>query len=87
MIKVKVLNHDKGRNEPTFRPLKFIRDMLYTDYSIELTTDDDYDYLFIGMSDFIDKEKPLKESVEWGLENLSKITGDYFYLMVQIQHL
>jgi hypothetical protein len=28
--------------------------------------------------DFLDKKKPLQESVEWGLENLSKITGDYF---------
>ena len=78
MIKVKILNHDEGRNEPTFRPLTFLREMLYTDYSIELTNDDDYDYLFVGMEDFIDKKKPLKESVEWGLENLSNITGDYF---------
>ena len=78
MIKVKLLNSHKGRNEPTFRPFTFIRDMLYTDYSIELTTDDDFDYLFVGMQDFIDKKKPLQESIDWGLENLSKITGDYF---------
>ena len=45
MIKIKILNHEKGRNEPTFRPLIHLRDMLYTDYSIELTLDDDYDYL------------------------------------------
>ena len=78
MIKVKLLNHTFDRNEPTFRPLTFIRDMLYTDYSIELTTDDDYDFLFVGMADFLDKKKSLEESVECGLENLSKITGDYF---------
>ncbi len=78
MIKIKVLNHDFDRNEPTFRPLVFIRDMLYTDYSIELTTDDDYDFLFVGMADFLDKKKPLQESIDWGLENLSKIDGDYF---------
>jgi hypothetical protein len=48
------------------------------DYSIEITDSDDYDFLFVGMSDFIDKKKPLNESVEWGLENISKITGDYF---------
>ena len=78
MIKVKVLNHNLYRNEPTFRPLTFIRDMLYTDYSIELTTSDDFDYMFIGMEDFLDKKKPLQESIDWGLENLSKITGDYF---------
>ena len=80
MIKVKILNPNKCRNEPTFRPLLFIRDMLYYDYSIELTTDDDFDYMFVGMKDFYDKDKSLKESTEWGLENLNKITqgGDYF---------
>jgi len=78
MIKVKILNSSKGRNEPTFRPLSFIKDMLYTDCSIDLTTDDDFDYLFVGMEDFIDKRKSLQESIDYGLENLSKITGDYF---------
>jgi len=80
MIKIKILNHHKDRNEPTFRPLTFVREMLYSDYSIELTTDDDFDYMFVGMSDFFDKKKPLKESTEWGLENLNKVTqgGDYF---------
>ena len=78
MIKVKILNPIKGRNEPTFRPLIHLRDMLYTDYSIELTLDDDYDYLFVGMHDFIDKRLSLNESIDYGLENLSKITGDYF---------
>ena len=81
MIKIKVLNPFKDRNEPTFRPFQFIRDMLYSDYSIELTTDSDsYDFIFVGMSDFFDKDKSLKDSTEWGLENLSKVTegGDYF---------
>jgi len=77
MIKVKILNSTKGRNEPTFRPLLFVKDML-RDYSIDITESDDFDFLFVGMEDFIDKKKPLKESIEWGLENLSKITGDYF---------
>ena len=77
MIKVKILNSTKGRNEPTFRPLLFIKDML-KDYSIDITDSDDYDFLFVGMDDFIDKKKSLEESTEWGLENLSKITGDYF---------
>ena len=54
LAKVKILNHTHDRNEPTFRPLTFVRDMLYSDYSIELTTDDDFDYMFIGMSDVYD---------------------------------
>ena len=40
----------------------------------------DYDYIIVGPSDFVDKNKPLQESIDWGLENLHKITegGDYF---------
>ena len=77
MIKVKILNPTIGRNEPTFRPFWFIKDKL-RDYSIELTDSDDYDYLFVGMHDFINKKHSLEESINYGLENLSKITGEYF---------
>jgi hypothetical protein len=77
MIKIKILNPTKGRNEPTFRPLFFIKNML-RDYSIDITESDDYDFLFVGMHDFIDKKIPLSESIKYGLENLSKIDGDYF---------
>ena len=78
MIKVKILNPTLFRNEPTFRPFGFIQQKLYTDYSIQFTDSDDYDYMFVGMHDFIDKKRPLQESIDYGLENLSKITGDYF---------
>ena len=77
MIKIKILNPTKDRNEPTFRPFFYIKDML-KDYSIDITESDDYDFLFVGMTDFINKDISLTESVEQGLENLSKITGDYF---------
>ena len=77
MIKVKILNPVEDRNEPTFRPLFFIKDML-RDYSIDITESDDFDFMFIGMNEFIDKDVSLDESVDRGLENLSKITGDYF---------
>ena len=77
MIKIKIQNPTLYRNEPTFRPFGFIQDKL-RDYSIEFTDSDDFDYMFIGMHDFIDKKKSLQESVDYGLENLSKITGDYF---------
>ena len=77
MIKVKIQNVAKGRNEPTFRPFLFIKNQL-RDYSIDITNSNDYDYLFIGMQDFINKRISLKESINTGLENLSKITGDYF---------
>ncbi len=78
MIKVNIKDITIGRNEPTFRPFAFIRDILY-DCGIEITTEaSSYDFQFIGMHDFIDKKKSLQESIDYGLENLSKITGDYF---------
>ena len=77
MIKIKILNPVEDRNEPTFRPLFFIKDML-RDYSIDITESDDFDFMFIGMNEFIDKDVSLDESIDRGLENLSKITGDYF---------
>ena len=77
MIKIKILNPTKDRNEPTFRPLFFVKNML-RDYSIDITDSDDFDYLFVGMYDFIYKDKPLSESIDIGIENLSKISGDYF---------
>ena len=77
MIKVKIQNPNEGRNRPTFAPLIRVKNLM-RDYSIDITNSDDFDYLFIGMQDFIDKKRPLSESVNWGLENLSKISGDYF---------
>lgn len=77
MIKVKILNPTKGRNEPTFRPLLMNYQNL-RNYHIELTDSNDFDFLFIGMEDFINKKVPLQQSIEQGLEFLSSISGDYF---------
>ena len=77
MIKVKILNTVEDRNEPTFRSLFFINDLL-RDYSIDITDSDDYDYMFLGAHDILNKGIGLQESIEYGLENCSKITGDYF---------
>ena len=72
MIKIKLLNPTKERNEPTFRPFFFIKDML-RDYSIDITESNDFDFLFIGMSDFWDMSMTLKDSKELGLENINKV--------------
>ena len=77
MIKIKILNPTKGRNEVTFRPLLQLSNQL-RDYSIEITQSESYDYLFIGMHDFINKKISLKESIEYGLNTCDKNTGDYF---------
>ena len=78
MIKIKICNPVKDRNEVIFRPFSFIQNQL-RDYSIELTNSDDFDFLFIGMSDFWDMSLTLKDSVDWGLSNIETKSegGDY----------
>jgi|TARA_R100001163_G_C5063468_1_gene200781 hypothetical protein len=76
MIKIKLCEIDIHRNETTFRPFVMAQN-IFRDVGIEFTTSDDYDYAFIGQASIIDKKKPLKQSVDEGLEFLSKITGDY----------
>ena len=53
---------------------------IFGEVGIEFTTSEDYDYAFVGQASIIDKKKPLKESVEKGLDFVSKITGDYFII-------
>ncbi len=74
MIKVKLTN---PQNVKCFGALLVAKNIL-PNYSIELTTSNDYDYLLVDMDQFMNKSLPLKESIDYGINNLSKITGDYF---------
>ena len=76
MIKIKLLEKDIHRNETTFRPFLFAQHVL-NEIGIEFTDSDDYDYAWVGQASIIDKETSLKESIEKGVEFVSKITGDY----------
>jgi len=77
VIKVKLYELDKHRNETTFRP--FIKAQnIFREVGIDITNGDTYDYAFVGQASIIDKKKPLKESIDNGLKFCSKITGDYF---------
>ena len=60
MIKIKIQNPTIGRNEITFRPFLQLSHML-RDYSIDITDSDDYDFLFLGMHDFLNKKISLKD--------------------------
>tara|TARA_R100001015_G_C4616410_1_gene172558 strand:+ start:521 stop:1552 length:1032 start_codon:yes stop_codon:yes gene_type:complete len=76
VIKVKLVDLNIHRNETTFR--NFIHNMnLFKEVGIEFTDSEDYDFAFIGQASIIDKKKSLEESIDKGLEFLSKITGDY----------
>jgi len=79
MIKIKLYELDKHRNECTFRPFIYAQNSL-RDIGIEFTTDSSYDYAWIAQASFINKKVSLEQSVNDGLEFLSKITGDYMLI-------
>ena len=66
-----------GRNRLSFYGFVLLRDLL-RDYSIDITDSDDYDYMFLGANEILDKGKSIEESVDKGLKKCSEITGDYF---------
>jgi len=74
MIKIKLSDPN---NMKSFSGFIHTKDLL-REYSIEITDSDDYDYEFIHANEFVDTNLPLQQSVDMGLENLSKKTGDYF---------
>tara|TARA_Y100000310_G_scaffold330269_1_gene401624 strand:+ start:402 stop:1472 length:1071 start_codon:yes stop_codon:yes gene_type:complete len=76
MIKIKLYESEIHRNETTFRPFLLAQNY-FKEIGIEFTNSGDYDYAWIGQASIIDKKKPLKESIENGLEFVSKISGDY----------
>ena len=76
MIKIKLHEPDKHRNECTFRPFLSAQNVL-KDVGIEFTTRDSYDYAWVAQASIINKRVSLKESTDNGLEFLNKITGDY----------
>ena len=75
MIKIKLSDN---QNTKCFSGFILSKDILYTNYSIDLTTDDDYDYEFVDANEFLNLSLPLQESIDWGLNNISKKSGDYF---------
>lgn len=77
MIKIKLTNWNKGRNEPTFRPL-LLNAQHFKNIGIQFVENGSYDFEFIGMADFLDKKVPLNQSIEQGLEYLSSNNGDYY---------
>ena len=77
MIKIKLTNWNKGRNNQTFRPF-LIYQKYFSDIGIVFVDNGSYDFEFIGMADFLDKKIPLQDSIKMGLDNLSNKMGDYY---------
>lgn len=86
MIKIKLIEQDKHRNEIAFRPYLRAKE-LFKEVGIEFITEgDSFDFAFIAQASFIDKQVPLKESVEKGIEFVSKFGKDVFLLDGQDSH-
>ena len=79
VIKIKPLEYDVHRNETTFR--YYLENLdLFREVGIDFTTSDDYDFALVGQASIIDKKLSLEESVDKGLDFISKITGDYIII-------
>jgi len=79
MIKIKLYELEKHRNECTFRPFLFAINSLY-EIGLEFTAGDSYDYAWVAQASIIDQNVSYEESVNKGLDFLSKITGDYMII-------
>jgi len=79
VIKIIPLEYDVHRNETTFR--YYLENLdLFREVGIDFTTSDDYDFALVGQASIIDKKLSLEESVDKGLDFISKITGDYIII-------
>jgi len=76
MIKIKIKDPLVGKNKNSFIGFLYMQQLL-KQYQIELTESNDYDYLFIGANEFYQKGLSLEDSIDYGLNNISKISGDY----------
>jgi hypothetical protein len=77
MIKIKLYEFEKHRNETTFRPLLFATD-LFRDIGIEFVKDGNADFAFVGHASFVNKKASLKDSVSNGVEFLKTVKEPYF---------
>ncbi len=77
MIKIKIYEIDKHRNETTFRPFLFARH-IFNEIGIEFVTDGQADFAFVGHASFVNKKLSLSESVSSGLKFLETVKEPYF---------
>lgn len=86
MIKIKLYELEKHRNEIAFRPYIFASN-LFKDVGIEFTTNDSsYDYVFIAQASFINKQVSLEKSIADGIEFINRFGKDVFLLDGQDSH-
>lgn len=79
MIKVKLIEPEKHRNECTFRPFVFAVNSL-RDIGLEFTSGDSYDYAWVAQDSIMSRNENYEQSVSKGIEFLSKFTGKYMII-------
>ena len=85
MLKIKIYELNKHRNETTFRPYIMAQNLL-RDIGIEFVNGDTYDIAWVGQASIADKLLPLEESVSKGIEFCESISGDYIIFDGQDSH-
>jgi len=77
MIKIKLTNWNKGRNNSTFRPFLMYAQH-FNEIGVQFVENGSYDFEFIGMEDFLDKKIPLRESIDMGVNEINKRNGNCY---------
>lgn len=77
MIKIKIYELEKHRNETTFRPL-LMEHEYFNQIGIEFVRDGKADFAFVGQASIADKKVSLSESIEKGLNFLKNVKEPYF---------
>lgn len=80
MIKIKLSDPNSMK---CFSGFIHAKDLL-KEFSIDITITDDYK--FIDASQFVNLAMTLDESVKWGIDQISKKTGDILLIMVHLVH-
>ena len=78
-MKIRLFENEKHRNETTFRPF-LIAQELFGQVGINFTTENDCDLTFVAQASIANKKESLDDSVNQGLEALSKIDGEYIII-------
>jgi hypothetical protein len=76
MIKIKIYELEKHRNETTFRPL-LMEHEYFNQIGIQFVRDGKSDFAFVGQASIADKKLSLNESIEFGLNFLKTVKEPY----------
>ncbi len=77
MIKIKLLELNRHRNETTFRPFLYLKE-LFADIGVQFVTDGNSDITFVGQASIADKSLSLENSVDKGISFLKNIENPYY---------